>query len=581
MNKPLWSVVCIARNEEETLPRLVASLREFQEKGGEIVIMDTGSSDKTAQIARDLGCKVTEVGDRFRITIDEDYAKRINERFLVGSEEPIVVSGDSLFDFASARNYAATLASNNLISMPDCDEVFTKLDIDEVNRVIESGVEQLEYNFVFSHDQYGNEAIKFLHSKFYDRRKLSWVGVVHEVLSGNAVRHFLPESQIKLEHYQNEKTNRSGYLKGLALDCYEHPENDRNSHYLGRELLWTSRPLSALRELERHVDMEKWPTERSQSMIFMGDAFLALNRESQAVTCWNEAYAIESGRREPFIRLAEFYFRKDDHRRTAAYASASLTIPQGNFYADNSAHYQHVPHELLAWAFWYLGDKEKSKEHFDKAFAFQPLNGKFLYDYRFHYPLPQISVVLPHLSLGNPEREEGLKKCCESINNQNYPKELIRTFVIDGEGTVPEKVKKGVEELWGEYIVYAANDMEFHPDAFILAYIASRTHSKALAAFAGGDVLPDDGNICEHFMIRRDFIPALGGEVFDTEFHHVGVDNLLWAKAKKLGEAIRVPEAHFVHRHFSHGFPMDAVYNKGWERAARDRELLTRKLKEL
>ena len=43
-----------------------------------------------------------------------------------------------LFDFAAARNYAADLASNDFISMPDCDEVFTKLDIDRVESEIKN-----------------------------------------------------------------------------------------------------------------------------------------------------------------------------------------------------------------------------------------------------------------------------------------------------------------------------------------------------------------------------------------------------------------------------------------------------------
>jgi len=64
--------------------------------------------------------------------------------------------------------------------MPDSDEVLTSFDLDKLNKVIENGAEQLEYNFVFSHDQYKNEAIKFLHSKFYDRRKLKWTGRIHE-----------------------------------------------------------------------------------------------------------------------------------------------------------------------------------------------------------------------------------------------------------------------------------------------------------------------------------------------------------------------------------------------------------------
>src|SRR5258706_440733 len=114
MTKPLFSCVLIARCEEKTLPRMLASLEAFRERGGNIVVCDTGSTDKTAQIARDMGCLVEEVGDRFRTTISEEQAKAINDKFVVNGEEPVVKAGDSLFDFASARNYAATLAENDM-----------------------------------------------------------------------------------------------------------------------------------------------------------------------------------------------------------------------------------------------------------------------------------------------------------------------------------------------------------------------------------------------------------------------------------------------------------------------------------
>ena len=172
---PNFSIILIARNEEVTLPRLVKSLKHYQELGGEIIIVDTGSTDNTAQVARDLGCIVEEVGDRFITIIDEEKAQQINERFIVDDEQPLVTIGDKLFDFASARNFAASLGKNDMIAMPDCDEIYTKFDVEKIEEAIKNGVEQLEYNFVFSHDQFGNEAIKFLHCKFYDRRKLSWV----------------------------------------------------------------------------------------------------------------------------------------------------------------------------------------------------------------------------------------------------------------------------------------------------------------------------------------------------------------------------------------------------------------------
>jgi hypothetical protein len=81
-------------------------------------------------------------------------------------------------------------------------------------------------------------------------------------------------------------------------------------------------------------------------------------------------------------------------------------------------------------------------------------------------------------------------------------------------------------------------------------------------------------------MIRRDLVQTIG-EIFDTEFHHVGVDNLLWARCKKLGQAVRCEKAVVKHNHFSKGAPMDEVYKEGWSHVEEDRALLAKKMEAL
>jgi len=250
MQTPNFSVVLIAKNESKTLPKAMKSLEEFTSRGGEVILLDTGSTDGTAELARSLGCVVTEVGEKFIKIIDKNLADNINEAFVRNNETPIVKEGNRLFDFAAARNYATALASNDMICSLDADEAYTNFDIDRINQLIDEGYEQFEYNFVFSHDMYGKPAIKFIQSKFFDRRKIQWVGVVHEVLSGTGKRLLLPEETILLEHYQIPGgEHRSNYLVGLALDCYENQDKDRQSHYLAREMLWTNRPHSALSDM--------------------------------------------------------------------------------------------------------------------------------------------------------------------------------------------------------------------------------------------------------------------------------------------------------------------------------------------
>lgn len=601
-----FSIALIARNESKTLPRLMESLSEFQSKGGEVLLLDTGSTDNTPEIARSMGCIVHEVGDKFRITLDEKLVEEINKKFIVEGEEKIVKVGDSMFDYSSARNYIAQFAKNDMLATPDCDEIYTKLDLDKINEEITNGADQLEYQFVYAHDESGNEMIKFLHCKFYNRAKMKWVGVIHEVLNtfpgvvSNRVN--LPESVIKLEHWQNPETNRGGYLVGLAYDCFTNPNNDRNAHYFARELFYHGRHKSAIEQFKKHIAMNRWPTEKAASMCYIGESYMIMGNKDEAFKWFWMSFDVEPNRREPLMKIAEYYYKNHQADQLIPILSAVLAIPGGDFYANYQPYYEHLPHEMMYWALHTKGAISAASIHFDACLGYQPLNPKYLHDFRYYYTLPKVSFVIP--TLGRPE---GLKKCIDSIKALDYPQDKIEIVVVhDGEKEtgihydgvlelwnkerygVPKTLKTGVEASTGDWIVYASNDIDFSPESLMIAYKVAFDNNRKFVAFNTGYIGPDEGNICEHFLIRRDLIQKLGGEIFDTEFHHVGVDNLLWAKLKLLGQNFRCEKAVVIHNHWSQnpgreGGEMDdtakIAYNE--EHVKADRELLQKKLLEL
>ncbi len=382
-----FSIVLIAKNEATTLPRMMESLKEFQAQNSEVVLVDTGSTDGTQAVAQALGCKVYGAGTRFVKTFEDDHLAFLSDRFIVEGEKKL--TGGQVFDYSEARNYAAWLATNDLVGMPDCDEAFTVFDLEKIAAVFESS-DKLEYEFVYSHNEDGGEAIKFRHSKFYNRTKLEWTGLIHEVLtpryaSMTAFRSvYVPETIMKLEHFANIESDRSHYLVGLAEDCYSHSDDDRKSHYFGRELLWNGRPKSAIREFKRHIAMGAWEAERAQSMIFIGDAFIALKNVPKALQWYHKAFTTDSSRREALLRLASYYWHHEDPKRTAAYASAALAIPKSETYMDRVEDYTYLPHEMLYWAFWWMGDKQKSQEHWQRALSYRPNCARYLNDRVFY-----------------------------------------------------------------------------------------------------------------------------------------------------------------------------------------------------
>ena len=464
-----------------------------------------------------------------------------------------------------------------MIAMPDCDEIFTKFDYDKVRDLIKTWITQFEYNFVFSHDELDNEVIKFMHSKFYNRTKQNWVGIIHEVLQWDANRIYVWEDTIKLEHYQNEKTNRTWYLRWLAIDCYENQSNNRNSHYLWRELLWYWHHEAAIKELKRHLTISWWSPERSQSMIYIWEAYNFLGNEEECLNWFFKAYTECSERREPLWALAELYFRKNDLKRVIAFCEAMLTIPQSNFYANFTDIYTHLPHARLAWAYYYNGDKDKARNNFDKAIEYCPLNSLYLHDLRWHYDLPMVSIIVPTLW-----RPEWLQKLKDSIDKLNYPKELIEVLIEEDEPRiwVPKRVNQLYSKSKGKLICYMANDTEFTPDSLIIAVYEMRQNNDELLAFNSWELYHDKWNICEHFIITRRFIENnLDWKIFDEDMNHVGVDNLLWAKTDWFHW--RSINAIIIHNHFSRTWKMDEIYELAYSEADKDREILKQKLQDL
>jgi glycosyltransferase involved in cell wall biosynthesis len=58
------SVVIPARNEEEYLPATIAALQAQTYRNFEIIVVANGCNDRTAEVGREQGCRVFELGDR-------------------------------------------------------------------------------------------------------------------------------------------------------------------------------------------------------------------------------------------------------------------------------------------------------------------------------------------------------------------------------------------------------------------------------------------------------------------------------------------------------------------------------------
>lgn len=370
---PRFSIVVLARDESRSLPRLATSLRPFLQRGGDLLVVDTGSSDATAGVARDQGCRVVEAGDRFAAMLSASEAAEIDRRFARSGEGPLVRAGERMFHFAEARNFAGDLARDEFVLQLDAGDEALALDIDRIDDcLVADGVEAFEYE-----QRYGTAVLQI--ARFCDRRRYRWEGRVHEISSRTPVRAGedgtlirCSPAELLVRHHKDEDKARP-YLAGLALQVLDRPDAPRWWHYLGRELLYRRCHRSALEVLELHIAMaEAWQGERSQSLCFKGQCHEALAEREQAALAYRRAHEIDPSRREPLLRLAALACSRGDFGEAERWARASLALARTCPYPELAANYTWLPHSLLYWSLFWLGRREEARAHWEAYLASCP-----------------------------------------------------------------------------------------------------------------------------------------------------------------------------------------------------------------
>ncbi len=154
VSEPRISLCMIVKNEEADLPRCLDSV------GGvisETIIVDTGSTDRTIEIAREYGAKI--------------------------------INFEWIDNFSAARNVSINAASGDWILILDADEIIAKQDIEALLKLCNSP----EY------DAYG------LHYRNYTNESSGsiWVPNDYAYTEGNGIAGWFPTRKVRL--FRNDK----------------------------------------------------------------------------------------------------------------------------------------------------------------------------------------------------------------------------------------------------------------------------------------------------------------------------------------------------------------------------------------
>ena len=343
------AVYCIALNEEQFVRKWYESAKDADF----LLIADTGSTDNTKEVAKELGIHVIDVN---------------------------IVP----WRFDTARN--ASMAG-----IPKDIDYCIALDMDEV--LVEGWRQHLEemprnitrprYKYTWSWNPDGSEGLTYGGDKIHGRRGYMWTHPVHEVMRGYGV----PEQQgwigLEIHHHPDNSKSRGQYFELLEMAVAEAPNDDRNSHYLGREYFFHGMLDKAKEELQRHLSLPtaQWKPERAASMVYLGKCYQGEEREYWFTRASQEC----PEKREAWVELAQHYYDNQMWEKCLAVVKVALNIEVKPLeYLNDPKAWSELPYDLAAIAAYNLGHKEEALTYGEKALMLNPTDERLKKNLEFY-----------------------------------------------------------------------------------------------------------------------------------------------------------------------------------------------------
>ncbi|NLF24599.1 MAG: tetratricopeptide repeat protein [Deltaproteobacteria bacterium] len=296
---PSISLCMIVKDEEEWIGQAIGSVKSLV---SEIIVVDTGSSDRTVQIATELGAKVLH-----RPWDD---------------------------DFSAPRNLSIENASGDWILVLDADETIDSSQFDEIRRLtlcqgVCYEIIQRHYsndprlcNYVPCRGQYprweqgqGGYFDSNCVRLFPHHQGLHYQNRIHELVEPSIAqlgKHRILKTKIVLHHYGHTdpikaKKNKSRLYTSLGVTkAHEYPEAWKNHFELGIEHNCNGRRQESAVSLQRAVELNP---SYVPAWVNLGYVLCELGRHNEAIDALNHALALNHLDPEAHCNLGVVYMR--------------------------------------------------------------------------------------------------------------------------------------------------------------------------------------------------------------------------------------------------------------------------------
>lgn len=311
------SVCLIVRDEIAQLERCLKSIRPHV---AEIVVVDTGSTDGSPEVAK-------RYADKFEV--------------YTGCNHP----NGLIRSFSDARQKSFSLATQPWTMWIDGDDEVVGAEnlsalVSEYDAARNGGPSMVMMPYEYSRDEHGN--VNCVH----DRERLvapkdgfRWVGRVHEVLVPIAGDLRQRTDKVKIVHHRDlsrKKVEPGRNLRILKEQYEEEGDADaRHLYYLGLEYGNNGDVDNAIKFLSKYVERSGWDDEKYLACLKIADHYIAHAAYDEAIAWATKATTIHERWGEAYFTLAKcFYFLaqmgRDSYRnweRCVHFAKHGLSLP--------------------------------------------------------------------------------------------------------------------------------------------------------------------------------------------------------------------------------------------------------------
>lgn len=466
MASPSCSLALIVKNEEKNLPRLLDSVEGCFD---EIVVVDTGSSDRTKEIAESRGCKV----------FDFEWVN----------------------SFCKARNFAFSKSTCDYVMWLDADDVLHNREgfIQWKNSAMQfTDMAFATYNYALDKD--GKPICSFVRERVFKRSiEPIWQYDLHEGVIAK------PEWQRDyavtwaVNHLRDAEDIKADKSRNITILEAMKDKDSRMQFYFGKELYEAQRPAEAVTEFKKALQM---PGLEHHDRI-LSNQYAAYSAQmcadqikdefkeqkdkyyAEAINFAYEGLKLDPNRAEFHVLLGDIALKRGNLVGAMPHYSAakgcisqkSLGSPyEGAIYSFMDC-YGLQPAIQLAKINFNLGRVDEAEKEARECFE------------KYHHPdakavVDEIQRIRPLITLENgQEQTDDIVFTCPPTSVYEFDEELYKTKPLGGSETALVQMAKELKALTGRrVIVFNMREKDLVAESGV-EYISTRKMNEYMSKF--------------------------------------------------------------------------------------------------